>query len=108
MILFFRFPCNLEIEVSPLIQITPVSTKKITVEGMGFFFQFPIKGEREGRERRKERAIEQQLTTSRSRKKHEIKEAAILNFQTTAVFDFQMGTRSPIFIHSLKIYLNLL
>ena len=38
MILFFRFPCNLEIEVSPLIQITPVSTKKITVEGMGFFF----------------------------------------------------------------------
>ena len=66
MILFFRFPCNFEIEVSPLIQTTPVSTKKITVEGMGFFFQFPIKGEREGRERRKERAIEQQLTTSRS------------------------------------------
>ena len=66
MIIFFRFPCNFEIEVSPLIQITPVSTKKITVEGMGFFFQFPIKGEREGRERRKERAIEQQLTTSRS------------------------------------------
>ena len=31
-----------------------------------FFFQFPIKGEREGRERRKGRAIEQQLTTSRS------------------------------------------
>ena len=51
-----------------------------------------------------------QKTTSdrKLRKKHEIKEAAILNFQTTAVFDFQMGTRSPIFIHSLKIYLNLL
>ena len=66
MIIFFRFPCNFEIEVSPLIQTTPVSTKKITVEGMGFFFQFPIKGEREGRERSKKRAIEQQLATSRS------------------------------------------
>ena len=32
----------------------------------GFFFQFPIKGEREGRERSKKRAIEQQLATSRS------------------------------------------
>ena len=30
----------------------------------GFFFQFPIKGEREGRERSKKRAIEQQLATS--------------------------------------------
>ena len=59
MIIFFRFPCNFEIEVSPLIQITPVSTKKITVEEMGFFFQFPIKGEREERERSKKRAIEQ-------------------------------------------------
>ena len=56
--------CNFEIEVSPLIQITPVSTKKTTVEGMGFFFQFPMKGEIEGRERSKERAIEQQLATS--------------------------------------------
>ena len=34
------------------------------------------------------------------RKKHEIKEAAILNVQT--VFDFQMTTRSPIFTYSLK------
>ena len=35
------------------------------------------------------------------RKKHEIKEAVILNVQTT-VFDFQMTTRSPIFTYSLK------
>ena len=32
----------------------------------------------------------------------QIEEAAILNFQTTVVFDFQMATRSPIFTHSLK------
>ena len=35
------------------------------------------------------------------RKKHEIKEAVILNVQTT-VFDFQMTTRSPIFTYLLK------
>ena len=40
------FTYNFAIEVSPLFQTTPVSTKKITVEGMGVFFQFPIKGER--------------------------------------------------------------
>ena len=46
--IFFRFPCNSAIAVSPLFQTTPVSTKKITVEGMGvFFFQFSIKNERE-------------------------------------------------------------
>ena len=45
----------------------------------------------------------QKATSDRKlRKKHEIEEAAILNFQTTAVFDFQMATRSPIFTHSLK------
>ena len=33
-------------EVSPLFQIALVSAKRITVEGMGVFFQFPIKGER--------------------------------------------------------------
>ena len=32
----------------------------------------------------------------------QIEEAAILNFQTTVVFDFQMATRSPILTHSLK------
>ena len=37
---------GLEIEISPLFQTTYVSTKKITVEGMGVFFQFPIKNER--------------------------------------------------------------
>ena len=68
--IFFRFPYNFAIEVSPLFQTTPVSTKKITVEGMGVFF-LPIfdkewKGKREGREKRKERAVEHQLTTSRS------------------------------------------
>ena len=46
--IFFRFPCNFAIAVSPLFQTTPVPTKKITVEGMGvFFFQFSIKNERE-------------------------------------------------------------
>lgn len=45
----------------------------------------------------------QKATSDRKlRQKHEIAEAAILNFQTTAVFDFQRATRSPIFTHSLK------
>ena len=44
----------------------------------------------------------QKATSNRKlRKKHEIEEAAILNFQKTAVFDFQMATKSPIFTHSL-------
>ena len=34
-----------------------------------------------------------------------IEEAAILNFQTTAVFDFQMAIRSPIFTNLLKKYI---
>ena len=38
LLIFFRFPCNFAIEVSPLFQTAPVSTKKITVEGMGGFF----------------------------------------------------------------------
>ena len=39
--------------------------------------------------------------TKNFEKKHEIKEAAVLNVQTT-VLDFQMTTRSPIFTYSLK------
>ena len=42
--IFFRFPCNSAIAVSPLFQTTPVSTKKITVEGMGVFFPIFDKG----------------------------------------------------------------
>ena len=45
------------------------------------------------------------LATENLKKKHEIEEAAILNFQTIAVFDFQMATRSPIFTHSQKKYI---
>ena len=51
-LIFFRFPCNFAIEVSPLFQTTPVSAKKITVEGMGVFF--PIskrKTESKGKEK---------------------------------------------------------
>ena len=52
-IIFLRFPCSFAIEVSPLFQTTPVLTKKIMVEGMGVFFQFPIKGERKREKKRK-------------------------------------------------------
>ena len=40
--IFFRFPCNFAIAISPLFQTTPVPTKKIAVEGMVFFFFFSI------------------------------------------------------------------
>ena len=69
MIIFFRFPYNFAIEVSPLIQTTLVSTKKITVEGMSVFFPISDKGwkeKRKERERRMKRAVEHQLTTSGS------------------------------------------
>lgn len=45
----------------------------------------------------------QKATSDRKlRKKNEIEEAAILNFQTTTVCDFQIATRSPILTQSLK------
>ena len=45
----------------------------------------------------------QKATSDRKfRKKNEIEEAAILNFETTTVCDFQIATRSPILTHSLK------
>ena len=42
------------------------------------------------------------ISDRKLRKTQEIEEAAILNFQTTAVVDFQMATRSPSFTHLLK------
>ena len=62
--IFFRFPCNFAIAVSPLFQTTPVPTKKITVEGMGvFFFKFSIKNERE---KEKEGKLKEKGTCSRA------------------------------------------
>ena len=41
---FFRFPCSVAIEISPLFQTTPVLAKKIMVEGMDVFFPISRKG----------------------------------------------------------------
>ena len=52
------------IEVSPLFQITPVSTKKITVEGMSVFFPLPIKGERKRERKGKEKGTCSRASTN--------------------------------------------
>ena len=53
---FCRFPRNFAIEVSPLFQTTPVSAKKITVEGMGVFFSnfSRVKGKEKRKGKQKE------------------------------------------------------
>ena len=58
---FFRFPCSVVIEISPLFQTTPVLTKKITVEGMGVFFPISDKG---WKEKKKEKEGERNVQSS--------------------------------------------
>ena len=89
MIIFFRFPCNFEIEVSPLIQTIPVSTKKITVEGMGFFFSISDKGWK--RRKGKEKETCNRATTSNL--------ALIL----TRVIFFEEPADAPYVLQPLKI-----
>ena len=81
---------------------SPVLTKKITVEGMGVFFPISDKGWKEKRkekERRKKRAVEHQLTTSRSSSG----ESFLLGYQRTTCTHFDLSREYQLLTCSLDV-----
>ena len=75
---------------------------KITVEGIGVFFQISDKGwkeKRKERERRKKRAVEHQLTTSRSSSQGSF----LLGYQRTTCTHFNFSREYPLLTYSLDL-----
>ena len=98
---FFRFSRNFVIEVSPLFQTSPVSTKKnITVKGIDVFFLISDKGwkgKRKESERRKERAVEHQLRISRSSSRGSF----LSGYQRTTRMYFNLSREYQLLTYSL-------
>ena len=89
---FFRFSRNFVIEVSPLFQTSPVSTKKkiLRLKEYVYFSQFPIKGER-----KREKKVKEKGTCSRASTKN-------LALILTRVISFGVPADDPYVLQPLK------